>query len=455
MDAHQPKLHFAPPKGWLNDPNGLIFWRGRHHLFYQHNPFKARWGDIHWGHAVSSDLLHWQHLPHALAPDTDLDAAGCWSGSSIAHDDELNVFYTAASQYDFATDVSQPCIARASSYDGVHFQKRISPVLNAPKPLTFSEAQPNEYVGWRDPIVWCEGKKFLMTVGAGIRGRGGVVMLYESSNFEAWQSAGEMLAADDPKLQDIDLGEMWECPQLVRFNGADALFISPWRNRIGLAPMVVTGMFDGSRFKPQHHQTLDAGDVYAPQIWTHNDRTLMITWFVEQRSKRDQLQAEYAGCLTFPRELRLRNDQLEQYPIRELESLRRQKFEHDIRGGQLELRVVSSNQERFGVPERFGVNVRATSDDLERTEIYIDLKTRELVIDRTQSSLNEDVTRDVRRIALVTDQLELRVFLDGSTIEAFCAGTALAVRVYPTRTDALTVKVLGDAILEAWQLDLK
>ncbi|NJK43455.1 MAG: glycoside hydrolase family 32 protein [Pleurocapsa sp. SU_196_0] len=190
-DSHRPALHVTPTLGWLNDPNGLIHWRGQHHLFYQHNPKAARWGNIHWAHVTSSDLIHWQSQPYALAPDSSFDAAGCWSGSALEVNGELHLFYTATSRYDPVDDSGAPTIALASSRDGVHFMKR-GVVLEPPHPLTFLRARSGEWMGWRDPVIWRDKNRYLMTVGAGIRGRGGVVMLYESSNLETWTEVGEL-----------------------------------------------------------------------------------------------------------------------------------------------------------------------------------------------------------------------------------------------------------------------
>src|SRR5262252_8828914 len=83
-NPHRPQYHFLPPANWMNDPNGLIQWRGRYHMFYQHNPLAARFGPMHWGHAVSDDLVHWRDLPIALAPTPGSpDADGCWSGCIV------------------------------------------------------------------------------------------------------------------------------------------------------------------------------------------------------------------------------------------------------------------------------------------------------------------------------------------------------------------------------------
>ena len=93
----RPSLHFTPQKGWINDPNGLVFFKGQYHLFYQYNPYHDNWDSMHWGHAVSRDLIHWEELEPALVPDMPYDNdknGGCFSGSVVVHDDQLFLFYT-------------------------------------------------------------------------------------------------------------------------------------------------------------------------------------------------------------------------------------------------------------------------------------------------------------------------------------------------------------------------
>jgi len=95
QDPHRPAFHFLPEKHWMNDPNGLIQWKGQYHMFYQYNPHGAFHGTIHWGHAISRDLVHWEHLPIALAPTPDgVDKDGCWSGCAVNNNGAPTLLYT-------------------------------------------------------------------------------------------------------------------------------------------------------------------------------------------------------------------------------------------------------------------------------------------------------------------------------------------------------------------------
>lgn len=121
-----PQYHLAPFAGWMNDPNGLIYHQGQYHAFYQHHPFSASWGPMHWGHATSTDMVHWQHQPIALAPSEEYDRDGCFSGSAVSHNGELYLFYTGhiwlGNQGDDSQIIQSQCVA--ISTDGIHFEKK-------------------------------------------------------------------------------------------------------------------------------------------------------------------------------------------------------------------------------------------------------------------------------------------------------------------------------------------
>src|SRR5579871_1584310 len=191
-DPHRPRYHFMPPANWMNDPNGPIYVDGRYHLFYQHNPRAAAWGDydnsvpaappppdvvwgsMHWGHAVSTDLVNWRHLPIALTPTPDgPDKNGCFSGCAVIHEGVPTLLYTG---------VSPECQCLAVSHDGLlTWQKDArNPVIAGP-PAGWTRTD------FRDPCVWQEGDEWLMLIGTGIKDVGGAALLYRSDDLIHWR----------------------------------------------------------------------------------------------------------------------------------------------------------------------------------------------------------------------------------------------------------------------------
>lgn len=170
--------HFMPQSGWMNDPNGLIFFNGQYHVFYQTNPYNGFWDCMHWGHAVSKDLVHWEYLPLALAPSEEYDdyqKGGCFSGSAIEHEGKLYVFYTATANHGNGSEQSQ-CLA--ISEDGINFEKYDgNPLFDAPEGI-----QPDSF---RDPKVWKHENKYYMVVGASRNNRG-LALIYESADLYHW-----------------------------------------------------------------------------------------------------------------------------------------------------------------------------------------------------------------------------------------------------------------------------
>jgi beta-fructofuranosidase len=163
QDDYYPQFHLAPAAGWINDPNGLVYINGVYHAFYQHHPYDENWGPMHWGHAISRDLAHWQHQPIALAPGDDYDKDGCFSGCAVDDNGVLTLIYTGHVWLDKVGDDDQvrevQCLA--TSEDGVHFVKH-GPVLAPPEGIQH----------FRDPKVWRENDGWWMVVGAKQNGLG-------------------------------------------------------------------------------------------------------------------------------------------------------------------------------------------------------------------------------------------------------------------------------------------
>ena len=154
---YKPEEHFTAEIGWINDPNGFVYFRGEYHLFYQFYPYDSAWGPMHWGHAKSKDLIHWEHLPVALAPDQDYDRSGCFSGSAIVKDDRLWIMYTGHIDEEGSIRQLQNI---AYSDDGIHFTKILeNPVLTGadlPEELIVSE--------FRDPKLFEKDGRYYSVV---------------------------------------------------------------------------------------------------------------------------------------------------------------------------------------------------------------------------------------------------------------------------------------------------
>ena len=204
------RYHFTPPVSWMNDPNGLVYYKGLYHLFYQYNPKSCKWDSMHWGHAVSEDMIHWKDMPVALKPDQEYDChpeGGCFSGSAVEKDGVLFLFYTATTQIDGVVHQTQ-CIA--TSKDGMTFEKYPNnPVIKEP-PQGFS----NDF---RDPKVFKHNGKWYMVVGGCIGSAtfdgDGRICLYESDDLYNWKYKGNVLESNGK------LGTMMECPDMFELNG--------------------------------------------------------------------------------------------------------------------------------------------------------------------------------------------------------------------------------------------
>jgi len=464
-DLQRPRYHFLPAANWMNDPNGPLQWKGEYHLFYQYNPNGAFWGTMHWGHARSRDLVHWEHLPIALAPTPGgPDKGGVFSGSAFVNQGVPTLVYT-------GVDPEVQCLA--TSADIIHWRKfSANPVIGGPPPEL-------NVTGFRDPCVWREGDTWLMTIGAGFRGKGGAVLLYGSKEAIHWDYLHTLCegpafvsqpSKDWPAGDPVATGEMWECPDFFSLGEKHALIISTQ----GFVFYLI-GNYRDRKFHPEVQGRADlGGHLYAAKSMPDSKgRRILWGWIREARSEAAYRAAGWAGVMALPRVLTLGPDGLlRMEPAEELRVLRQNHqrmatvsvtsstsvpLEH-VRGDALEILAEFDP----GDAEEFGLRVRCAPDGSEQTFLLYSRREKRLYVDGRQSSLSPDAQRDVQggQFDLKQDEpLKLQIFLDASVIEVFASRRAcLTERIYPTRADSLGVSLLarrGTARLlnlDAWEM---
>jgi beta-fructofuranosidase len=460
-DPHRPAYHFLPPANWLNDPNGVVHWRGAYHLFYQYNPHGAFHGTIHWGHAVSPDLVHWTHLPIALAPTPGgPDEGGCWSGCFVDNNGTPTLIYTG-----FRDEIQLPCLATGSD-DLVTWTKY------AENPILQSTPPDLDLLGFRDHCVWREDDVWYQIIGVGIRDVGGAALLYRSHDLLTWEYLHPLYVGDHRKRDPIWTGTFWECPDLFALGDRHVLLLSVWSDSITHYPIAYVGSYTHHRFTPDRVLRLDAGpSLYAPQSFCDEaGRRIVWGWLRESRSTEAQQAAGWSGVMALPRMLTPRDDgTIGQSPAPELQALRDQHthLTIDVAGDRILGEVAGDALELIalfepGSAEMCGVSVRCSSDGSEATHVGYDRANGRLLIDTRQSSLDHDTLhRDLYTEDCSLDpgeSIQLHIFVDRSVIEVFANGrVAGAVRVYPTRSDSVGIRAWTQAgtarlTLDRWTL---
>lgn len=441
---HRPKYHFTPPANWLNDPNGLVQWNGVYHLFYQYNPAGPYHGTIHWGHASSDDLVHWEDEPIALEPTPESpDEHGCWSGCFVDDDGTPRVIYTGGQG-----QRQRPCLATAEGDDLRSWSKDESnPIIESPPDEVDIFSSVNWRAEFRDHALYRDSEGvWYQLIGSGIRGEGGAALLFESSNLRDWEYCHPVLVGDWRRT-----GPMWECPELLQFDTGALLHVSDYSNVV-----YFTGEYDEShRLNPRHRGVLDYGAFYAPQSFEDDQgRTIMIGWIKEERDADEQWDAGWSGLMSLPRVISLTDDQRPRVEVAdEVEALRQEHHHFEdisltedgleyvpgVSGDALEIQMTVDAREG----EKFGLILRRSPDGEERTVLRCDVPHRRLTLDRHRSSQNPNVggSTDSMPFELTDDEkLELRVFLDRSVIEVFTNDAqCLSSRIYPSREDSLDV----------------
>ena len=470
----RPAFHITPYVGWMNDPNGFSCYKGEYHLFYQYNPYNTHWDSMHWGHVVSKDLLHWDYLPAALAPDQDYDKVGCFSGSAIELEDGRQLLmYTAVDREILedgtARDVQTQAVAVGDGKDYVKYDK--NPVL------TFKDLPEGaSKADFRDPKIWKEKDgNFYCVIGSRPADGSGQILLYRSKNGLQWEFVSTM--AENKNRY----GKMWECPDFFELDGKYVLLTSPqdmipegMEYHNGNGTLCIIGDLDSEThtLKEQSYQSVDYGiDCYAMQTLLAPDgRRIMIAWMQNWDTlayRRNE--SKWFAQMSLPREVSVKNGRLYQVPVRELDSMRANKVEYrdvvikdtritldQIEGRTVDLELVIRPVDKDKLYKKFELCFA------ENEKYHSTLRFRPdesvLKIDRSFSGSERAVVH--QRECLVNgdcNELKLRVILDRFSAEIFINdGEQVMSAVILTEQDAKGISffVDGAAKIDVVKYDL-
>ena len=457
---HRPRYHFLPPANWMNDPNGALFWKGRYHLFYQHNPYAAYWANMHWGHAVSEDLVHWTDLPIALAPTPGgADEVGCWSGTAFVNKEgEPTLIYFGKPHGN--------CIA-TSHDDLLTWEKHpANPVIPHP---TGSE----EYRVF-DPCAWIE-EETTYSLSGGITPDGhDVASMFLSEDLEHWEYMHALYKGG----VFTEKGEDCACPDFFPLGDRHMLLFTSHAR----GAQYYIGTYANHRFTPERHgrmqfaQSPGRRGVFCEGLTLkdENARRILFGRISEGRHEDVQRASGWSGVSTLPRVLSLSDDgTLRIDPATELAALRRNHRRvsdvligtntsvrlEDFQGDCLEIAAILEGDGA----EEFGLKVRCSPGGEEQTLVRYCPTYSFVALDISRSSVSDDVRdREPQTGSLELDAgtpLELRVFVDRSIVEVFANGRqCLTARIYPDRPDSLGVELFsrgGKArvqSLDAWEM---
>ena len=432
-------FHITPTEGLLNDPNGLCYFQGYYHVFYQLNPYNTNHETKYWGHLRSKDMMHWEQLPIALKSDDWFDKNGVYSGSAIVHNEQLYLFYTGNTKDDQGVRKSYQCLATSS--DGINFEKQ-GPIL---------EQAPGFTGHVRDPKVWWDEQLsgWWMILGAQREELTGDTIAYFSKDLLNWDYKGSILQFEEP------LGYMWECPDLIfltdEVTGEEkAVFIfSPQ----GLEPKehryhnifnttYIVGKWDNeqAQFIPEAESARELAEVdggfefYAPQTFTTPDgRTIQYAWMgtmwpeVEEAvpTHRD----EWIHHLSMPRSLHLVDNRLVQRPIVETEALLSNEVQQVKWEGNDLIELPLANPSRIQIE---GIN-NLTSDFNIMIDQAVHIQYKQLNQELTIERINWHTKKaETRSVLLKEGAAQLDIWLDTSSLELFIneGATTMSMRYF-------------------------
>ncbi len=451
----RPLFHISAPAGWINDPNGFSVYNGKIHLFYQYYPYAREWGPMHWGHSVTTDMISWEQLPAALAPDQDYDRNGCFSGSAIEADNKHVLVYTGVTKITLPDgreeERQNQCIAFGDGRDYVKYENN---------PVVTGEMLPENCsrIDFRDPKIWKEEDTYYLIVGSKDNRQIGQVVLCSSKDLKEWKFETVLAANSTGKV-----GTMWECPDFFPLGDKHVLICSPQNMKAekyefhnGNNSVYFLGNYDKNShiFEKEEPHTIDYGlDFYAPQTTLLPDgRRVMIAWMKSWDACVVPDTQDWQGMMTLPRELEVKDGQIWQQPVRELAQYHKNPchYEHaeidgetalsGICGRTMDLTITMDEQD-FNV-----FSIQLAADEKYETAFTYHKGTGILEIDRTYCGVTKDVVC-VRKIKIADPKglKKMRFILDRQSIELFINdGQQVATTAVCTPLEAEGIRFFSD-----------
>lgn len=437
-ELHRPQYHFSPEANWMNDPNGLVFFDNEYHLFYQYNPNSTVWGPMHWGHAVSENLLHWKHLPIAMYPDSLGDI---FSGSIVIDWNNTS---------GFGENGRAPMVAIFTHYNGKRLKAGYkdyeyqSIAFSNDKGRTWTKYSGNPIISnpglkdFRDPkVIWHkETNKWILVLAAFDR-----VKIYTSENLIDWKYASEFEIPNDKRL--------WECPDLfpIKVEGADeekwVLIVSMLNDAPngGTGTLYFIGDFDGTEFTSDYSEQkwIDYGtDNYA--FVTYSDlseidgRRVGLGWMSNWIYAKEVPTIKWRSAMTVPRELKLSKEEnnyiLKFEPIGELRNL-------EVKSEAIKSQVINKNiviaddpeknlyklELSFLRHEKMDVSIKFSNDVGDFLLVGFSSYENKYFIDRTNAGKsnfnNQFAQKHFANLDYNRKTVDMTIYLDHSSVELF------------------------------------
>lgn len=400
------KIHFKAPNCWINDPNGFIWYKGWYHLFYQCFPYSAHWGRMHWGHAVSKDLVNWEEKGIALFPSKTDDRSGCFSGSAIEYKDKMYIYYTGVNYTEEDPENINCCIndtftaaqLMITSEDGMKFDN-ITDKKTVISPIEDKKIGDKNHT--RDPKVWRGKDAWYMVLGSTVD-KNGRLLFYKSSDLKTWQYLNY--------CEKDGFGWMWECPDFFEIDGKGVTIFSPMGffndgNGYDSVAVCMLSSFDENTGKmelSEDYQLFDYGiDLYAPQSTTDKDGNRVVIAWARMPEAVITEKGEWCGMMCIPRIVDVKNNHVYIRP---------------------HTNVKNSFVTKLSAPKKSGYMLKTTLKNGESINVggyVIKRENDKITTDRSKVFNIKGNYRLIAETPVINDGYELEIYVDEHLVEVF------------------------------------